>query len=92
MHAVNFPFIKSVQFEELDCPNDEKLNLRLKSEFLNYLNCYKWRNMNYSRRGTAENPYCVFELKEKILYVKANAELIKIFRELMRKFENIPAE
>ena len=92
MQAVNFPFIKSGQFEELNCPNNEKLNRRLKQEFFLYLNCYKWRHMNFSRNGTAENPYCIFELKEKILYVKANADLIKIFREVMQKFENIPAE
>lgn len=91
MQAVNFPFLKAVKFEEINCPNDEKLNRRLKTEFLHYLNCYKWRHMNYSRRGTAENPYCVFELREKILHVKANSELIKIFRDLMQHFENIPA-
>lgn len=91
MQAVNFPFIKSVEFEELNCPPDEKLNRRLKSEFLHYLNCYNWRHMNFSRSGNEENPYCVFELKKRVFHVKANAELIKIFRELMQKFENIPA-
>ena len=48
MHAVNFSFIKSIKFEELNCPNDEKLNRRLKQEFFLYLNCYKWRRMYFS--------------------------------------------
>ena len=90
MQAVNFPFLKSVQFEVADCPNNEKLNRQLKQAFLHYFNCYKWRHMNFYRSGTEENPYCIFEIKEKILYVKANCELIKIFRELMQKFENVP--
>lgn len=89
MHAVNFPFIKSILFKEIDCPNDEKLNRRIKSEFYMFVNCRKWRYMNFIRHGTEENPYCIFELHENILYITANSELIKIFLETIKKFENI---
>ena len=47
MYAVNFPFIKSIKFETLDCTNNEKLNCHLKREFYQYLNCYKWRRMEF---------------------------------------------
>lgn len=89
MQAVNFPFIKSIIFEELNCPNDEFLNRRIKSEFLMFLNCRKWRYMNLIRHDTEENPYCEIKLQENILQVKANRELIKIFLDVMKKFENI---
>ena len=89
MEAVNFPFIKSIEFEEIEVANNDKLNRRIKSEFFMFLNCRKWRYMNLVRHGTEENPYCEIELKENILYVKANRELIKIFCEALQKFENI---
>ena len=95
MYAVNFPFLKSVKFEELDCPNNEKLNCHIKQEFYLYLNCYKWRRMDFIYQGCPEDnkkPYCIFKLKKRILHIQANAEVIKNFREIMKHFENIPAE
>ena len=89
MQAVNFPFIKSIEFEEIEVENNDKLNRRIKSEFFMFLNCRKWRYMNLVRHGTEENPYCEIKLQEKILQVKANREVIKICRESMQKFENI---
>lgn len=89
MYAINFPFIKEIKFFELSCTNDEKLNRKIKSEFLMFLNCRKWCYMNFIRHGSEENPYCVFELHENILSVKANRELIAIFLGMIEKFENI---
>lgn len=88
MQAVNFPFIQSILFKEIDCPNDEKLNRKIKSEFYMFVNRRKWRYMNFIRHGTEENPYCIFELHENILYITANSELIKIFLETIKKFES----
>lgn len=88
MQAVNLPFIQSILFKEIDCPNDEKLNRKIKSEFYMFVNRRKWRYMNFIRHGTEENPYCIFELHENILYITANSELIKIFLETIKKFES----
>ena len=89
MEAVNFPFIKSIEFEEIEVENNVKLNRRIKSEFFMFLNCRKWRYMNLIRHGTAEKLYYEIKLQEKILQVKANRKVIKICREAMQKFENI---
>lgn len=89
MYAVNFPFIKEIKFFELDSPNNEYLNRRMKREFFLFLNCRKYRYMHLVRHGAEENPYCVIEFNERILRVKANRELIEIFLDAMKKFENI---
>ena len=89
MEAVNFPFIKSIEFEEIEVATNEKLNRRIKSEFFMFLNCRKWRYMNLIRHGTAEKLYYEIKLQEKILQVKANRDVIKICCEAMQKFENI---
>lgn len=89
MYAINFPFIKEINFFKLDCPNDEYLNRRMKREFFMFLNCRKYRHMHLVRHGAKENPYCVIELNEHVLHVQANCELIKIFLDAMKKFENI---
>ena len=74
---------------------NEKLNCHIKQEFYLYLNCYKWRRMDFIYQGCPEDnkkPYCIFKLKKRILHIQANAEVIKNFREIMKHFENIPAE
>lgn len=48
--------------------------------------------MNFVRHGTEENLDCKIELRENILFVKANNELIQIFLDAMKKFENINLE
>ena len=89
MYAVNFPFIKKIKFFELSCLNDAKLNGKMKNEFLMFLNCRKYRYMHFVRNGDEKNPYCVLELRENILSVKANRELTEIFLDVIKKFENI---
>ena len=86
MQAVNFPFIKSIEFEEIEVENNDKLNRRIKSEIFMFLNCRKWRYMTLIRHGTEGTPYCEIELNKHILYVKANREVIKICCEATQKF------
>ena len=66
MDAVNFPYIKAIEFEEIEVENNDKLNRRIKSEFFMFLNCRKWRYMNLIRHGTVENLYCEITLQENI--------------------------
>lgn len=89
MDAVNFPFIKTIQFEEIEVENNDKLNRRIKSEFFMFLNCRKWRHMNLIRHSTAEKLYCEIKLQEKILQIRANCDAIKICREAIKKFKNV---
>ena len=83
MIAVNFPFIKSIHFEELNIPNDDKANKKYKQYFYLFINCRNFRSMK-----NIQNSYCFFSLESHILTIKANQNFIEICLDILNQFEN----
>ena len=83
MIAVNFPFIKSIHFEEFNIPNDDEANKKYKQYFYLFINC-----RNYHSMKQIQNSYCSFLLDDHILTVRANRNFLQICREILTKFDN----
>lgn len=89
MTAVNFPYIKFVKFEQIDCSNSSRINRYIKNQFYLYMNCRAYRNMKQIYRTFQGNIYCHLKLQGDTLTVMANQELINICRVALDQFDKI---
>ena len=89
MTAVNFPYIKFVKFEQIDCSNSSRINRYIKNQFYLYMNCRAYRNMKQIYRTFQGTLYCHLKLQGDTLTVMANQELINICRVALDRFDKI---
>jgi len=89
MRACNYPYIKSVRFEERNWIVDKSLQGRLKNEFYLHLNARKYRGMKFYLRGNIGEECCSFEVVNHVLIVKTNQDMINKLRCVLLEFDNI---